>query len=279
MSEAISLLTDAAERPPTRVHPTAIVDAGAELGRGVEVGPYSIIGDGVTIGDGTTVGPHVLIERDTRVGKDCRVAKGAVLGSDPQDLKYKGERSTLEVGDRTVVREFATLNRGTAASGRTVVGSDCLLMAYTHVAHDCEIGNHVVLSNAVNMAGHVVIEDWVVVGGMCGVHQFVRIGAHAFIGGASRVTQDVAPYVRVVGNPPRLYGLNTVGLERRGVSPEVRAALKAAYRLLFQSGLNLSQGIARAELEVEALPEVRHLLAFVRGSERGIILEGRLGRI
>ena len=264
--------TEAGEREPTRVHPTALVDPGAELGRGVTVGPYSIVGDGVVIGDGTTIGPHALIERDTLVGKDCQIAKGAVLGTDPQDLKYKGERSTLEVGDRTVVREFATLNRGTAASGRTVVGSDCLLMAYTHVAHDCEIGNHVVLSNAVNMGGHVVIEDWVVVGGMCGIHQFVRIGAHAFIGGASRVTQDVAPYVRVVGNPPKLYGLNSVGLDRRGVSPEVRGALKATYRILFQSSLNLSQGIARAESEVEPLPEVRHLLMFIRSSQRGVIV-------
>jgi UDP-N-acetylglucosamine acyltransferase len=254
------------------VHATAIVDPGAELGRGVVIGPYSIVGDGVVIGDGTIVGPHVLIERDTLLGKDCNIAKGAVLGTDPQDLKYAGERSILELGDRTVVREYATLNRGTAASGRTVVGNDCLLMAYTHVAHDCEIGNHVVLANAVNMGGHVVLEDWVVIGGMCGVHQFVRIGAHAFIGGASRITQDVAPYVRCVGNPPQLYGLNSVGLDRRGVAPEVRAALKAAYRLLFQSGLNLSQGMARVELEVEQLPEVRHLLAFIRRSQRGIIV-------
>jgi UDP-N-acetylglucosamine acyltransferase len=268
---AVERATAETERPPTRVHATALIDPGAELGRGVVVGPYSIVGDGVVVGDGTTIGPHVLIERDTRVGKDCMLAKGAVLGTDPQDLKYKGERSTLEVGDRTVVREYATLNRGTAASGRTIVGSDCLLMAYTHVAHDCEIGNHVVLSNAVNMAGHVVIEDWVIVGGMSGIHQFVRIGAHAFVGGASKIAQDVAPYVRVSGDPARLYGLNAVGLDRRGLAPEVRGALKAAYRLLFQSGLNLSQGLARAEAEVEPLPEVRHLLAFVRGSQRGII--------
>jgi UDP-N-acetylglucosamine acyltransferase len=260
------------ERPPTSVHPSALVDGGAVLGRGVVVGPYSIVGPGVTVGDGTVIGPHVLVERDTRVGRDCLLAKGAVLGTDPQDLKYKGERSTLEVGDRTVVREYATLNRGTAASGRTVVGSDCLLMAYTHVAHDCEIGNHVVLANAVNMAGHVVIEDWVIVGGMSGIHQFVRIGAHAFVGGASKIAQDVVPYVRVSGDPARLYGLNVVGLDRRGLAPEVRGALKAAYRLLFQSGLNLSQGLGRAEAEVEPLPEVRHLLAFIRGSQRGIIV-------
>lgn len=266
------LALDPGELLPTQVHSTALVDPDAELGRGVAVGPYAIVGPGVVVGDGTTIGPHVLIERDTRVGRDCQLYKGAVLGSDPQDLKYAGERSVLEVGDRTVVREYATLNRGTAASGRTVVGSDCLLMAYSHVAHDCVIGNHVILSNAVNMAGHVVIEDWAVVGGLTGIHQFVRIGAHAFIGGASRITQDVAPYVRVSGSPPRLYGLNSVGLDRRGFSREVVGSLKATYRILFQSGHNVSQGIARAEAEVEQLPEVRHLLTFIRSSERGITI-------
>jgi len=263
---------DTGERAPTRVHSTALIDPGAELGRGVVVGPYAIVGDGVVVGDGTTIGPHAFIERDTQLGNSCQIFTGAVLGTDPQDLKYKGERTTLEVGDRTVVREYATINRGTAASDRTVIGSDCLLMAYTHVAHDCELGNHVVLSNAVNMAGHVVIEDWAVVGGMTGIHQFVRIGAHAFIGGASRVTQDIPPYVRASGTPTRLYGLNSVGLDRRGLSPEVRGALKSAYRILFQSGLNVSQGIARAEAEVEQLPEVRHLVAFIRNSERGITI-------
>jgi UDP-N-acetylglucosamine acyltransferase len=206
------------------------------------------------------------------IGNACQISKGAVLGTDPQDLKFKGERTTLHVGDRTVIREYATLNRGTAASGRTVVGSDCLLMAYVHVAHDCEIGNHVILANAVNMAGHVVIEDWAVVGGLSPIHQFVRIGAHAFVGGASRIAQDVPPYVRVAGSPPKLYGLNSVGLDRRGLSEEVRKALKAVYRILFQSGLNVTQGLARAEVEVAQLPEVRHLLTFIRKSQRGITI-------
>ena len=257
-------------RAETRVHSTALVDPDADLGLGVVVGPYSIVGPRVTVDAGTTIGSHVLIERDTAVGKDCGISQGAVLGTDPQDMKFKGERTTLAVGDRTVVREYATLNRGTAASGRTTVGSDCLLMAYTHVAHDCELGNQVILSNAVNMAGHVVIEDWVTVGGLTAIHQFVRIGAHAFVGGASRLAQDVPPYVRVAGSPAKLYGLNSVGLDRRGLSDEVRHALKSVYRLLFQSGLNVSQGLARAEAEVEPLPEVLHLLAFIRDSERGI---------
>jgi UDP-N-acetylglucosamine acyltransferase len=234
------------------------------------VGPYAIIGPRVHVGDGTDVGPHVLIERDTSVGEDCRLSNGAVLGTDPQDLKFQGESTTLTVGDRTVIREFATLNRGTSASGRTVVGSDCLLMAYTHVAHDCELGNHVILSNAVNMAGHVTIEDWVIVGGLTPIHQFVRIGAHAFVGGGSRISQDVPPYCRVAGNPPRLFGLNAVGLERRGFSPETRRALKLAYRILFQSKLNLSQALIRGQAEVPAIPETRHLLEFIKASERGI---------
>ncbi|HSG50239.1 MAG TPA: acyl-ACP--UDP-N-acetylglucosamine O-acyltransferase, partial [Longimicrobiales bacterium] len=216
------------------------------------------------------IGTHVLIERDTTLGEDCRIYNGAVLGTDPQDLKYKGEPTVLEIGDRTVIREYATLNRGTTASGRTVVGSDCLLMAYTHVAHDCELGNHVILSNSVNMAGHVIIEDWVIVGGITPIHQFVRIGAHAFVGGGSRIPQDVPPYCRAAGNPSKLYGLNSVGLERRGFSPEVRRALKQAYRAVFMSGLNVSQGVARADETAPAIPEVKHFLDFIRNSERGI---------
>jgi UDP-N-acetylglucosamine acyltransferase len=263
---------DASRAIERGIHPTAIVDDGAELGPDVVVGPYSIIGPGVSVGAGTHIGPHVLIERDTSVGESCRIAQGAVLGTDPQDLKYKGEYSELVVGDRTVVREYATLNRGTAASGRTVVGSDCVLMAYTHVAHDCRIGNHVVLANAVNMAGHVTIEDWASVGGIAGIHQFVRIGAHAFVGGGSRVSQDVPPYCRAAGVPLRLYGLNSIGLGRRGFPADTRRHLKQTYRILFQSGRNVSQGIRRAEAEVEQIPEVRHILDFIRNSERGITL-------
>jgi UDP-N-acetylglucosamine acyltransferase len=222
------------------------------------------------VGDGTEIGPRVYIEKDTHIGEDCFIANGAVLGTDPQDLKFKGEPALLEIGDRTVIREFATLNRGTSASGRTVVGSDCLLMAYAHVAHDCELGNHVILANSVNLAGHVLIEDWVIVGGVTPVHQFVRIGAHAFVGGGSRIPQDVPPYCRVAGNPPKLYGLNSVGLERRGLSAEVRKALKTAYRTLFQSDVNLSKALDRVDDQIAKVPEVRHLIEFIRASERGI---------
>jgi UDP-N-acetylglucosamine acyltransferase len=264
MSDPLTGATEA------RIHPTAIVDPSAILGSEVVVGPYSIIGPNVVIGTGTAIGPHVLIERDTTVGGQCSISKGAVLGTDPQDLKYEGEHTVLEVGDRTVIREYATLNRGTKASGRTVVGSDCLIMAYAHIAHDCEIGNHVILANAVNMAGHVLIEDWVTVGGVVAIHQFVRMGAHSFCGGGSRIPQDVPPYLRVAGNPAKLYGLNAIGLNRRGLSVEVRGALKHAYRVLFQSKLPLSKALDRAEAEVDPLPEVRQLLQFIRTSERGI---------
>ena len=254
----------------TQVHPSAIVDESAELGQGVVVGPWSIIGPGVKIGDGTHIRSHVLIERDTTLGADCQIHQGAVLGTDPQDLKFRGENTYLVVGDRTVIREYATLNRGTNDMIRTVVGDDCLLMAYSHVAHDSQIGNHVVLSNAVNMAGHVIIEDWAIVGGLTAIHQFVRIGAHSFVGGASRTSQDVPPYTKAAGSPMKLYGLNSVGLDRRGFSPEVRKTLKKAYRTIFQSSLPLSQALDQAEAECQDLPEVGHFINFIRKSERGV---------
>jgi UDP-N-acetylglucosamine acyltransferase len=224
----------------------------------------------VTVGARTRIASHVLIERDTAVGQECVISHGAVLGTDPQDLKYRGEPTRLEVGDRTVVREYATLNRGTSASGLTVVGSDCLLMSYVHVAHDCRLGSHVILSNAVNLAGHVTIEDWVIIGGMTPVAQFVRIGQHAFVGGQSRIAKDVPPYVKAAGIPLQLYGLNSVGLQRRGFSEEVRLELKRAYRLFFGSTHNTTQALARAREELRTLPEVEAFLSFFETSARGV---------
>ncbi|MDT8368337.1 MAG: acyl-ACP--UDP-N-acetylglucosamine O-acyltransferase [Longimicrobiales bacterium] len=252
------------------VHPTAIVDDGAEVGPGVVIGPWSIVGPEVRIGAGTVIGPHVLIEQRTTLGERCRISKGAVLGTDPQDLKFGGEETWLHLGSDTVIREFATLNRGTAATGRTRVGSDCVIMAYAHVAHDCEIGDHVIVSNAVNMAGHVEIADWAIVGGVTPIHQFVRIGTHAFVGGGSRIPQDVPPFCRVAGNPPKLYGLNSVGLERRGFTEEVRRALKEAYRIVLLRGLTVRRGIEAARSAVPGTPEVEHFLDFIASSERGI---------
>jgi UDP-N-acetylglucosamine acyltransferase len=253
-----------------KIHETAIVDPGAELAPGVQVGPRAILGPNVRVGAGTEIGPGVLIERNTVIGEGCRIFQGAVLGSDPQDLKFEGEDTWLRIGDRTQIREYATLNRGTAYSGETVVGSDCLLMAYVHVAHDCRLGDRVLISNATQLAGHVTIEDWAILSGLVAVHQFVRIGRHCFIGGLSRISQDVIPFTRVSGNPPKIYGLNSVGLERRGFSVETRKALKSAYRMLFQSGLLLSQALVRVREEMAMEGEVAELINFIEASERGV---------
>ena len=252
------------------IHPTAIVDASAQIGADVEVGAFCVIGPNVVIGDGTRIGPHVVIERDSRLGRQCSVSPGAVLGGDPQDLKYEGEVAPLVIGDRTVVRECVTLNRGTSARGRTEIGSDCLIMAYTHVAHDCLIGDRVILANSVQMGGHVEIEEWAIVGGLTAVHQFARIGAHAMVGGASAVRKDVPPFVKASGHPIRIIGLNAVGLRRRGFTETSQRALRQAHRLLFQSKLNVTQALERIGMEVEQTAEVRHLTEFVTTSRRGI---------
>jgi UDP-N-acetylglucosamine acyltransferase len=252
------------------VHATAIIDPSVELGMDVFVGPYAVIGPNVVVGDGVRIGAHVVIERDTTLGDGCQIHTSAVLGGDPQDLKYSGEPSRLVIGARTIVREFVTLNRGTSARGVTEIGTDCLLMAYAHVAHDCTIGNNVVIANAVNMGGHVTIEDWVIVGGLTAIHQFARIGSHAFVSGASAVRKDVPPYVKAAGHPLHLFGLNSVGLQRRGFAVPVRRAIRRLYRLFFQSSLNVGQAVAAARADIEPFPEIEHFLRFVEASERGI---------
>jgi UDP-N-acetylglucosamine acyltransferase len=238
----------------------------------VDIGPYAVIGANVRLGNGTRIGPHVVIERETTLGRECRVHAGAVLGGDPQDLKYGGEQAPLLIGDRTVIRECATLNRGTSARGRTEVGADCLIMAYSHVAHDCVLGDHVILSNSVNMGGHCELGDWVIVGGLTAIHQFVQIGAHAFVGGSSAVRKDVPPFVKAAGDPLKLFGLNSVGLQRRGFTDEDRAELRRAYRLLFQSKYNLSDALASARAELMGSEAANRLLSFIEGSERGVTL-------
>ena len=250
-------------------HATAVVDDSARIAPSATVGPYAVIGPGVEIGERVRVGPHVLIERDTRVAEDVRIAKGAVLGSDPQDLKYAGERTFLEVGARTVVREFTTLNRGTAASGVTSVGADALVMAYVHIAHDCSIGDHAVLANGVTMGGHVEIGEWAIVGGLSGIHQYTRIGRHAMVGGGARVARDVAPYTLAGGVRTRTYGINRIGLERRGFGADAIGALQTAYRGIFRSGDPLRVGLERVE-QGKMTREVRELAAFIRNSERGV---------
>jgi len=251
-------------------HVTAIVDETAVVAATATIGPYSIIGPDVEIGERARVGPHVFIERDTRVAEDVHISCGAVLGTDPQDLKYAGERTFLEIGARTRIREFATLNRGTAASGLTSVGVDALIMAYAHVAHDCRVGDHAVIANAVNMAGHVEIGDWAIVGGLTGIHQFVRIGRHAMVGGAARIVRDVAPYTIATGTPPVSYGINRVGLKRRGFEPETIRSLRTAFREMFRAGTP-SRTAAETYDIGEATPEVREFVEFLRESRRGVV--------
>lgn len=249
----------------------AIVSPNAQLGTNVAVGPNTIIEDDVVIGDGTQIGANVLLASGTRIGKDCRVHHGAVLGSAPQDLKFRNEPTILEIGDQTTIREYATLNRGTLESGKTRVGSGCYLMAYTHVAHDCKVGNNVILANSVNMGGHVVIEDFAIIGGVTPVHQFVHVGRHSMIGGGFRVTKDVPPYI-LAGQVPLVYqGLNIVGLKRRKFSPESIAALQSAYRFLYESKLNVTHAVEKIKAELPRLEEINHLLEFIAASKRGII--------
>lgn len=253
------------------LHTTAVVDAAALLGDDVVVGPYCVIGPNVEVGDRTHLAPHVVIERNTRIGQSCRVGVGAVLGGDPQDRKFRGTETWVEIGDDTIVRDYTTVNRGTEHRGVTRVGSHCFLMTYVHVAHDCLIEDHVTLANAVQLAGHVTIEAHAVIGGSSPIHQFVRIGTHAFVGGGSRVPQDVPPYTRAAGNPLRLYGINTLGLTRAGLDTDTRTALQHAFRLLFNSRLSTREAIARLEREESPRAEVRRLIAFVARTERGVL--------
>jgi UDP-N-acetylglucosamine acyltransferase len=254
----------------TLIHPAAFLDEKARLGVGVEVGPGAVVGPHVTIGDGTQVGSHALITGWTRVGKACRIHHGAVLGSPPQDLKYRGETSYLEVGDHTEIREYVTANLATDPEAVTRIGSHCLLMAYSHVAHNCEVGDHVILANAVQMGGYVTIEEWAIVGGGSLLHQFVRVGRHSMVGGGSRVAQDVVPFVKLAGSPPRLAGINGVGLERRGFSAATCKALEGAYKILFREGRTVVDAVARMRAAFPGVSEVEAMARFAETSARGI---------
>lgn len=254
------------------IHPTAIVDVNAELGEGVEVGPGAIIGPRCTVGAGTIIAARVILEQNVRVGEQVKIGVGSVLGGPPQDLKFKGEETWVEVGDRTTIREYSTINRGTSQSFRTTVGTDCFLMSYVHLAHDCHVGNGVIISNGTQLAGHVTIDDKAILSGLLAVHQFGKIGRFAFIGGMSRVNKDVPPYVKAVGNPIKLYGLNSIGLQRNGFSPAVILELKRAYRLFFRSELNIAQALEQARAELTMSPEVQVFIDFVDESQRGIVI-------
>ena len=256
----------------SRIHPTAIISPDTEIDPDVEVGAFAIIGEGCTVAAGCVISPRATLERNVTLGRGVKVGIGSIIGGPPQDLKFAGEETTVEIGDGTVIREYATINRGTAHSFKTTVGKNCLLMSYTHIAHDCRIGNGVILSNVVQLAGHVTIEDKAIISGLSAVHQFARIGHHSFIGGMSRVSKDIPPFLKAVGNPVKLYGLNTIGLQRSGMEEGTIRELKRAYRLLFRSDLNVSQAIERAQTELEPLPEVKELIRFVEASERGVVI-------
>ncbi|KAA6231936.1 acyl-ACP--UDP-N-acetylglucosamine O-acyltransferase [Chlorobium phaeovibrioides] len=252
------------------IHAGAVIDRGAQLAQGVSVGPFTVIEDDVRIGEGTVIGPHVHIASGARIGSGCRIHAGAVLATEPQDLKFNGEKTELFVGDRTVIRECVTLNRGTVASGKTVVGSDCLIMAYVHAGHDCVIGNNVVIANSVQFGGHCEVGDYVVVGGLAGVHQFVRIGRYAMVGGISRAALDVPPFVMAGGHASFRYeGLNAIGLKRRGFSPESITLIKDAYRVLFQSGLLLGNALEKVRAEFPKEPEILEILDFFDSGKHG----------
>jgi UDP-N-acetylglucosamine acyltransferase len=254
------------------IHPTAIVDRDAEIGNGVTIGAGATVGPGCVIGDNCTVAPHAVLERNVRLATNVKVGVGSVLGGDPQDLKFKGEETTVEIGEGSVVREYATINRGTAQSMKTTVGRGCFIMSYVHLAHDCHIGDGVIISNATQLAGHVTIDEKAIISGLVGFHQFTQVGRYSFVGGMSRVAKDVPPYVKAVGNPIKLYGLNTVGLERNGFPEDVVRELKRAYRLFFKSELNVSQARERAEHELRPIPEVQEFLRFFERSERGAVI-------
>ena len=259
----------------TVVHESAVVSPSAKIGRNVIIGPNTVIGDEVEIGDGSNIGPNAVVAKWTTIGSDCRIFQFASVGEIPQDLKFKGERSYTFIGDRTVIREGATIHRATGEDNETRVGSDCLLMAYIHVAHNCTLGNHVIMSNLASCAGHATVEDRVVIGGMAGVHQFVKIGRNAMVGGMSKLVQDVVPYTIVDGHPAKVVGLNNVGISRAGIPLESRRLIKKAYKILYRSGLSLAEAIAVIEQEVDSCEEVEHFLRFLRNAERGICRERR----
>lgn len=253
------------------IHPTAIIDPTAEIDTDVEIGPYSIIKGDVRIGKGTKIGPHVIIDQYTTIGPECEIFQYSSIGAAPQDLKYEGEVSYLKIGKGTIIREFATINRGTGfGGGVTEVGEENFLMAYTHIAHDCKTGRRVILSNNTTLAGHIEIGDYVTIGGLVAIHQFVRVGDFAFIGGKSAVVKDIPPYVIASGDRATLHGLNKVGLKRHQFSQSSLSNIKKAYRIVFRIGLTLNEAVERVKAEVDQTPEVKNFMEFVKSSSRGI---------
>jgi UDP-N-acetylglucosamine acyltransferase len=254
------------------IHPTALIAPDAELGAGVEVGAYAVIGPGVQVGTNTRIGPHAVLEGPMRIGAENVIFQFASVGSAPQDKKYKGEPTRLEIGDRNVIRECVTLNRGTVQDqGLTSIGSDNLFMAYAHVAHDCHIGSHCVLANNATLGGHVHLGDWVIMGGLSAIHQFCKVGAHAFVANNAAVTRDVPPYVMVVGQPAGAHSVNSEGLKRRGFTPEQIRNIRSAFRVLYRSGLKLAEAEQRLAALAREQPELKAIVEFLPQSTRSIV--------
>ncbi|MFH1202566.1 MAG: acyl-ACP--UDP-N-acetylglucosamine O-acyltransferase [Candidatus Omnitrophota bacterium] len=252
------------------IHPTAIVSKKAKLADGCFVGPYTIIEDPVIIGEGTRILNHCTIKGNTTIGARCNIFTGAVIGSIPQDLKYKGEESYLSIGDDNIIREFVTINLSTEKNTKTEIGNNNLLMAYSHVAHDCKVGNGCVIANNGTLAGHVTLEDKAVIGGLVAIHQFVRIGTLSIIGGCSKVVQDIPPYSTCDGHPAKVFGINIVGLKRADFPKETITVLKHAFKILFFSQISIPHALEKIEKEITGCKEVSHLVDFVKASERGI---------
>ena len=255
----------------TQIHKTAIVHPKAQIAKGVSVGPYSVISENVCIDENTKIGAFCYLEGDTVIGSNCQFFTGAVIGTIPQDKKFGNEDKVfLHIGENNVFREYVTVNCGTGAGGKTVIGNNNLFMAYAHIAHDCVIGNDCVMANNGTLAGHVTLEDRAIVGGLTAIHQFVRLGYLSIVGGCSKVVQDIPPFATCDGHPARVYGLNTIGLKRAKKSKETISILKKAFRILFQSGLSRSNAIERIEQDVSSCPEIEHLVNFVKTSKRGL---------
>ncbi|TAM43367.1 acyl-ACP--UDP-N-acetylglucosamine O-acyltransferase [bacterium] len=257
------------------IHPSSIVSPKAKLSGSVSVGAFSTVSDNVVIGADTRIGSHCVIEGNTTIGKGCEIFTGAVVGSRPQDLKFKGEKVFLEIGDNNIIREYCTLNPGTQEGGKTVVGNNNLLMAYSHIAHDCRIGNGCVLANNCTLAGHVTIEDKAVVGGIVAIHQFVRIGMLSIIGGCSKVVQDIPPFSTCDGHPARVYGLNLIGLRRNGIANASIKKIDQAFKIFFNSGLSVKHALEKVEKELEKTEEISYLVNFAKNSERGMARSAR----
>jgi len=254
------------------IHSQAIIDPDARLAKDVSVGPFSVIGAGVEIGEGTVIDSHVVINGPTRIGRDNKIYSFAAIGGDPQDKKYAGEATELEIGDRNVIREYCTISRGTTQDvGITRIGNDNWIMATVHIAHDCQIGNHTIFANSTTLAGHVIIEDYVILGGFTLVHQFCKVGTHCFTGMNSVISKDVLPFLMVSGHMAKPHGLNTEGLKRRGFSSDALSQLRKAYKIIYRSGNTLTQAVTQLEPMAESCDEIAQLLMFIKASTRGIV--------